>query len=103
MSEKSVFDSNIYFLIGSEGEMGDTTTVGGNSSSGEAVMEEVSRLVEQARELQDSAASLISRTSRDEDSLRQRANSLNSNIQRIHSSIRKSNLDSKHVEKVIKN
>lgn len=82
--------------------MGDTTTVGGNSSSSEAVVEEVSRLAEQARELQDSAASLISRTSRDEDSLRQRANSLNSNIQRLRSSIRKSNLDSKLVEKVIK-
>lgn len=80
--------------------MGDTTTVGGNSTSGEAVVEEVSRLVEQARELQDSAASLISRTCRDEDSLRHRANSLNSDIQRLHSSIRKSNLDTNHAEKL---
>lgn len=76
------------------------SAVGGNSNSGIGVEEEVSRLVEQAKELQDSASSLISRTSRDEDSLRQRANSLNSDIQRLQSSVRKSKFDSKHAEKV---
>ncbi|KAI5657452.1 hypothetical protein M9H77_26245 [Catharanthus roseus] len=76
------------------------SAVGGNSNSGIGVEEEVSRLVEQAKELQDSASSLISRTSRDEDSLRQRANSLNSDIQRLQSSVRKSKFDSKHAEKL---
>ncbi|KAG9155762.1 hypothetical protein Leryth_004020 [Lithospermum erythrorhizon] len=61
--------------------MGDTA-VGGGDAAAEVVAEEVSRLVEQAKELQDVAASLISRTTREEDSLRARVSSLDSNIQR---------------------
>ncbi|KDP25188.1 hypothetical protein JCGZ_20344 [Jatropha curcas] len=49
------------------------------------VAEEVDRVVEQAKQLQDSAASLISRSSNDEQSLRQRALSLESSIRRCHS------------------
>ncbi|CDP04959.1 unnamed protein product [Coffea canephora] len=81
--------------------MGDTT-VGDISSSDRALVEQVSRVVEQAKELQDLSASLISRTSREEDSLRQRANSLNSSIHSLRSSIRKSNLllDSTLAEKL---
>ncbi|XP_042066025.1 transmembrane protein 120 homolog [Salvia splendens] len=47
---------------------------------------EVSSLVEQAKELQEAAASLISRTSREEDALRQRAASLDSRINSLRSS-----------------
>ena len=79
------------------------TTVGDLSSSDRALVEQVSRVVEQAKELQDLSASLISRTSREEDSLRQRSNSLNSSIHSLRSSIRNSNLrlDSTLAEKVI--
>ncbi|KAL3521739.1 hypothetical protein ACH5RR_019888 [Cinchona calisaya] len=78
--------------------MGDTT-VGDNSERG--LVEQVSRVVEQAKELQDLSASLISRTSLEEDSLRQRLHSLNSTIQSLRSSIRNSNLlDSKNSEKL---
>ncbi|KAH7560824.1 hypothetical protein ACOSP7_016759 [Xanthoceras sorbifolium] len=49
----------------------------------EKVEEEVERVVEQAKELQDSASSLINRTSSDEQSLRQRALALDSNIRRL--------------------
>ena len=51
------------------------------------VEEEVGRLVEQARELQESGASLISRISNEEQSLRQKANSLDSSIRRLRSFI----------------
>ncbi|KAI9174045.1 hypothetical protein LWI28_010930 [Acer negundo] len=53
----------------------------------EKVEEEVERVVEQAKELQDSASSLINRTSSDEQSLRQRALALDSNIRRLRSSL----------------
>lgn len=83
--------------------MGDSSsTVGENSDT--AVPEEVSRVVELAKELQDSSAALISRNSNEESSLRQRALSLNSNIQlllsSIASSVKKGNLDPKEAEKV---
>ncbi|XP_021900406.1 transmembrane protein 120 homolog [Carica papaya] len=55
--------------------------------SANKVEEEVRRLVEQAKELQESAASLISRSSSEEQSLRQRALSLDSSIRRLRSSI----------------
>ncbi|KAL3524509.1 hypothetical protein ACH5RR_017343 [Cinchona calisaya] len=84
--------------------MGDTTTVADNSSTSTStstsISSQVSRLVEQAKELQDLSASLISRTSCEEDSLRQRANSLHSDIQSLLSSIRNSNLDSNHSHKL---
>ncbi|KAK4433212.1 Transmembrane protein [Sesamum alatum] len=49
---------------------------------------EVSRLLEQAKELQDAASSLISRTSAEEDALRQRVASLDSHINSLRSSLR---------------
>ncbi|CAI9087030.1 OLC1v1020994C1 [Oldenlandia corymbosa var. corymbosa] len=82
--------------------MGDSTVGGLRPCSGELdLADQVSRLVEQSKELQESASSLISRTSREEDSLRQRANSLNSTLQNLLSTVRKSNLDSNRSEKVI--
>lgn len=57
--------------------MGDSPAGGGG---------EVARLVEQARELQEAAASLIARTSSEEDALRQRVASLNSRIDSLRSS-----------------
>ncbi|KAM7463588.1 hypothetical protein LguiA_031709 [Lonicera macranthoides] len=80
--------------------MGDSSSTVGDSS----VAEEVSRVVELAKELQDSSAALISRNSNEESSLRQRALSLNSNIQlllsSIASSVKKGNLDPKEAEKL---
>ncbi|XP_031096056.1 transmembrane protein 120 homolog [Ipomoea triloba] len=61
--------------------------------------EEVPRLVEQAKELQDAAGALISRTARDEESLRKRAASLDAHIQSLRSSIRSMKLDSLQAEK----
>lgn len=72
------------------------------------VEEEVERVVEEAKELQEAAATLINRTSSEEQSLRQRALSLDSNIRRLrsllHSSISNTNnlllFDSKLADKV---
>lgn len=76
--------------------MGDSTNSGERDFVGEA-----SGIVEQAKELQDAASSLISRTTREEDSLRQKAKSLDSSIHQLRSSVRKSKLDSNQAEKVI--
>ncbi|KAL6527024.1 hypothetical protein OROGR_016114 [Orobanche gracilis] len=54
---------------------------------------EVSKLVEQAKELQEAAASLISRTSHEEDALRQRVASLDSRIKSLRSSINNDKLE----------
>ncbi|XVF51139.1 hypothetical protein PTKIN_Ptkin04bG0160600 [Pterospermum kingtungense] len=51
------------------------------------VEEEVERVVKQARELQESGASLISKISNEEQSLRHKANSLESSIRRLRSLI----------------
>nr|KJB52449.1 hypothetical protein B456_008G262300 [Gossypium raimondii] len=51
------------------------------------VEEEVGQVLEQARELQESGASLLWRLSNEEQSLRQRANSLESSIRRLRSLI----------------
>lgn len=68
------------------------------------VEDEVGRVVELAKELHDSAASLISRTAIDEQSLRQRALSLDSSVRRLCSLLNslqsKKLLDSKLAEKV---
>ncbi|CAK9158280.1 unnamed protein product [Ilex paraguariensis] len=77
--------------------MGDSRV---DENSKQTVEEEVSGTVELAKELQDSAASLISRTTHEEDSLRQRAQSLVSNIHRLRSSIKKADFDSNHAEKL---
>jgi type IV secretory pathway TraG/TraD family ATPase VirD4 len=63
------------------GENSDATL----EESAKNIEEEVGRVVEQAKELQDSAASFISRTSSDEQSLRHRALSLDSSIRRLRS------------------
>lgn len=80
---------------------GDATTVVGQNSGERDFLEEASRIVEQAKELQDAASSLISRTTREEDSLRQKAKSLDSSIQGLRSAVRKSKLDPNQAEKVM--
>ncbi|XP_058206341.1 uncharacterized protein LOC131319916 [Rhododendron vialii] len=68
------------------------------------VAEEVSRAVESAKELQDSASALISRNAREEDALRQRVVSLDSTIRQIRSSVSSlvghGKLDPKEAEKL---
>ncbi|GAB2296386.1 hypothetical protein Dimus_030507 [Dionaea muscipula] len=64
-----------------------STTAAGEKSEEARVEEEVGRVVEQAKELQDAAASLISKSSNDEQSLRQRALSLDVSISKLRSSI----------------
>lgn len=68
------------------------------------VAEEVSRISELAKELQESSASLISRSSSEEASLRQRALTLDSNIKNLRvsiaSSVKRGNLVPKDAEKV---
>ncbi|KAI8007660.1 hypothetical protein LOK49_LG07G03385 [Camellia lanceoleosa] len=75
-----------------------------NSNSDKAVGEEVSRLIDSAKELQDSASSLISRTTRENEALRQRALTLDSAIRTlrccISSLVRNGNLDPKEADKV---
>ncbi|KAL7230193.1 hypothetical protein ACSBR2_008663 [Camellia fascicularis] len=72
--------------------------------SEKTVVEEVSKVVESAKELQDSAASLISRTTHEEDALRQRSLSLDSTIRRLRSSVASllhhGQLDSKEADKL---
>ncbi|KAL6581612.1 hypothetical protein OROMI_007535 [Orobanche minor] len=57
------------------------------------VVGEVSKLVEQAKELQEAAACLISRTSLEEDALRQRVASLDSRIKSLRSSVNNDKLE----------
>lgn len=61
-------------------------TTGGENPQ-KNVVEEVSRISELAKELQESSASLISRSSSEEASLRQRALTLDSNIKNLRVSI----------------
>lgn len=51
------------------------------------LVEEAARLAEQARELQDSAAALLSKAWNEEQALRQRALALESDIKRLRSSV----------------
>ncbi|KAJ0682264.1 hypothetical protein HanRHA438_Chr16g0769161 [Helianthus annuus] len=86
--------------------MGDSTAADGgdNRLPERNAGEEVCRLVEQSKELQESASALISRNSQEDASLRQRALALDSNIKMlrsfIDSSVKKGNLDSKRAEKL---
>ncbi|KAL6501000.1 hypothetical protein OROHE_025197 [Orobanche hederae] len=66
-----------------------------DDSPGESsiVVGEVSKLVEQAKELQEAAACLISRTSLEEDALRQRVASLDSRIKSLRSSVNNDKLE----------
>ena len=76
----------------------------GESESAKKIEEEVGRVVEQAKELQDSAASFISKASADDQSLRNRVVSLDSSIRRLHSLLSHNNhnlLDPKLADKAI--
>ncbi|XP_076921589.1 uncharacterized protein LOC143583053 [Bidens hawaiensis] len=80
-------------------------TDGGDKSSPERnAVEEVTRLVEQSKELQESASALIARNSQEDASLRQRALALDSNIKMLRSfvdsSVKKGTLDAKQAEKL---
>ncbi|KAL1813649.1 hypothetical protein DCAR_0626009 [Daucus carota subsp. sativus] len=78
-------------------------TTGGENPQ-KNVVEEVSRISELAKELQESSASLISRSSSEEASLRQRALTLDSNIKNLRvsivSSVKRGNLGPKEAEKL---
>ncbi|XP_047338196.1 transmembrane protein 120 homolog isoform X2 [Impatiens glandulifera] len=82
--------------------------MGDNSSdtkkTDRTVAEEVTHLVDSAKELQESAASLISRNTREEESLRHRALSLDSTIRTLRSSIKslvvKGTISSKEADKL---
>ncbi|CAN0908977.1 Transmembrane protein 120 homolog [Linum grandiflorum] len=64
---------------------GGTNSTSADESSASKVEEEVGRVVEEARLLQESASSHIAKSSNDEQSLRHRANSLDSSIRRCRS------------------
>ncbi|CAN1177854.1 Transmembrane protein 120 homolog [Linum perenne] len=79
----------------------------GNSTEDESaskVEEEVGRVVEEAKSLQESAASHISKSSSEEQSLRHRANSLDSSIRRcrslLHSLLSRRLIDNKLADKL---
>ncbi|KAG1354526.1 transmembrane protein [Cocos nucifera] len=80
--------------------MGDTTPAGENGRDAE----EADRLADIARELQDSASALISRTWSEEQALRQRALALDSDLRRLQSAIdsavKNGSLDPKNAEKM---
>jgi len=65
------------------------------------VEEEVKQIIDEVKELHDSAASFISSSSQQELSLRQKASAVDSSIRRLHSTIvSNKNLDPKLVEKL---
>ena len=57
----------------------------------DTVEEEVARVVEQAKELQEAAASVIVKSSHDEQSLRQKALSLESSVRRCRCLLNRNN------------
>jgi hypothetical protein len=61
------------------------------AAAADTVEEEVARVVEQAKELQETAASLIAKSSHDEQSLRQKALSLESSVRRCRSLLNRNN------------
>ncbi|CAN6585702.1 hypothetical protein ACFX13_015354 [Malus domestica] len=69
--------------------MGDAKRNTSSSSSGsdEEIQAQVAKAVEEVKELQDKAASFVSRAATDEQSLRQRAQSLDSSIRRLRSQL----------------
>ncbi|GAB2273258.1 hypothetical protein Dimus_008058 [Dionaea muscipula] len=68
--------------------MGEKTTPAAGGWKAEVkVEEEVGRMVDQAKELQDAASSLISKASNEEQALRQQALSLDASIRKLRSSI----------------
>ncbi|GJR59109.1 transmembrane protein 120 [Tanacetum coccineum] len=84
--------------------MGDSTTTTTTGDSDRDVCSEVNRIIEESKELQESASNLISKNSIEEASLRQRALALDSNIKIIKSfigsEVKKGALDSKHADKL---
>ncbi|KAL3837988.1 hypothetical protein ACJIZ3_022579 [Penstemon smallii] len=76
--------------------------MGDSPEESQSVGGEASRLVEQAKELQETASSLISRTSREEDALRQRVASLDSHINSLRSSVRTSKNADKLEEELVR-
>ncbi|XP_010919352.1 uncharacterized protein [Elaeis guineensis] len=85
--------------------MGVTTPAGENGHDAErGLAEEASRLADIARELRDSASTLISRTWNEEQALRQRALALDSDLRRLQSAIdsavKNGSLDPKNAEKM---
>ncbi|KAL8538303.1 hypothetical protein ACS0TY_000327 [Phlomoides rotata] len=73
-----------------------------DKSPEESTADGVSRLVEEAKELQETASSLISRTTREEDALRQRVASLDSRINSLRSSVRGSKNSDKLEEELMR-
>ena len=59
----------------------------GDSGRATRVEEEVASVAEQAKELQDLAAALISKSSKEEQSLRQRSIALDASIRKLRSSV----------------
>nr|XP_043624106.1 transmembrane protein 120 homolog [Erigeron canadensis] len=76
-----------------------TTSYGDNNKN---LCEEVSKVVEEIKELQETASNLISKNSEEDASLRQKAIALDSNIKMLKSflsnSVKKGTLDSKHAD-----
>ncbi|KAJ6417516.1 hypothetical protein OIU84_003274 [Salix udensis] len=62
-----------------------------SSAAADTVEEEVARVVEQAKELQEAATSLIAKSSHDEQSLRQKALSLESSVRRCRCLLNRNN------------
>ncbi|KAA8529724.1 hypothetical protein F0562_034176 [Nyssa sinensis] len=88
----------IHFQFSSIAKVGDPNAVAEHSQK--TMVEDVSRVAELAKELQDTAASLISTTSHEEEVLRQRALSLESDIKKLRSLIvKKCDIDPKEAEK----
>ncbi|KAJ0968844.1 hypothetical protein J5N97_021721 [Dioscorea zingiberensis] len=83
--------------------MGDSPSENGREA-GQSLVDEASRLVDLARELQESASAHISRTWNDEQALRQRALSLDSELRRLQSAFdsasRNRALDPRVAEKI---
>ncbi|KAF5184517.1 Transmembrane protein, partial [Thalictrum thalictroides] len=75
-----------------------------SSSSQKKIEEEVSRLAELAKELQDSASSFISKSTTEEQSLRQRALAIDSSLKKLrsslHSSVQTGAIDRKQADKL---
>ncbi|KAL5551206.1 hypothetical protein UlMin_001382 [Ulmus minor] len=72
----------------------------GDENRADDVEEQVGRLVDQAKELQEAASSFVSKSTADEQSLRHRALSLDSSIRRLNSSLRSLRLDPKLRDKL---
>ncbi|KAF9592906.1 hypothetical protein IFM89_018622 [Coptis chinensis] len=72
----------------------------GESESHNKMEEEAVRLGELAKELQESASIFISKTTTEEQSLRQRALSINSNIQKLRSTVRTAALHPHEAERL---